>query len=141
METIFVDTNVIIDFLLERVPFFSSANKIFELSNRKKIILKTSSLSYANAYYILDKSKINSKQNLRKIFSSFRLLIDIIPVTGKIIDTSLADSTFTDFEDGIQHYAAISDNCDFLITRNVKHFKNSQLPIFSPSEYISKNDF
>ena len=138
MEVVFIDTNIIIDFITERQPFDEAANNIFSLAENKDILLVTSSLSFANAYYVIGKSKVNSKEELRKTFTSLKMLIEIIPVTSSIIDKSLADLLFSDFEDAIQYYAAIKKNCYCIITRNLKHFKKSKIPVFSSMDFINK---
>jgi predicted nucleic acid-binding protein len=138
LEVVFIDTNIIIDFITERQPFDEAANKIFSLADTKDVLLLTSSLSFANAYYVIEKTKVNSKEELRKTFTNLKMLIEIIPVTSSIIDRSLADLLFSDFEDAVQYYAAIKKNCNCIITRNLKHFKKSKIPVFSSSDFINK---
>ncbi|WP_299061020.1 PIN domain-containing protein [uncultured Polaribacter sp.] len=141
MKNIFIDTNVIIDFITQRKPFDIEANKIFSLADNKIIFLQTSSLSLANAYYIFSKSKLKNDKELRKIFINLRTLIDITPITSTIIDRSLIDELFSDFEDGLQYFAALKSNCDCIITRNLKHFKNSKISVFSPERFIKEINF
>lgn len=137
MKVIFIDTNIIIDFITKRQLFYKEANKIFSLADRKEIILKTSSLSFANAYYICSKLKINSDKELRRVFISLKTLIEIIPITSKILDRGLSGDFFNDFEDGLQYFSAISSNCEIILTRNLKDFKNSNLPVMTADSYIA----
>jgi len=141
LKNIFIDTNIIIDFITKRKPFDNNANKIFSLADNKNIILQTSSLSFANAYYIFSKSKINTDIELRKIFINLKTLIKIIPITSEIIDRSLADDLFSDFEDGLQYFAALKNKSDCIITRNLKHFKKSKISVFSPERFINETKF
>jgi predicted nucleic acid-binding protein len=137
LKVIFIDTNIIIDFITKRQLFYKEANKIFSLADRKEIILKTSSLSFANAYYICSKLKINSDKELRRVFISLKTLIEIIPITSKILDRGLSGDFFNDFEDGLQYFSAISSNCEIILTRNLKDFKNSNLPVMTADSYIA----
>lgn len=53
------------------------------------------------------------------------------------IDTNvITTSHFRDIEDAMQHYAAMQSECDVIITRNVKDFSQSDIPVFSPDEYL-----
>ena len=140
MEIVFIDTNIIIDLISARKPFDEAANKIFSLADNKDILLVTTSLSFANAYYVIEKSKVNSKEELRSIFTNLKMLIQIIPVTSAIIDRSLADLLFIDFEDAIQYYAALQKNCICIITRNLKQFKKSKIPVLSSTDFIIKQN-
>lgn len=137
MKVIFIDTNIILDFITKRELFYEEANKIFSLADSKKIILKTSSLSFANAYYMCSKLKLNSDKELRRVFISLKTLIEIIPITSKILDRGLSDDLFNDFEDSLQYFSAISSNCEIILTRNLKDFKNSKLPVMTADSYIS----
>ncbi|WP_298767454.1 PIN domain-containing protein [uncultured Polaribacter sp.] len=137
MKVIFVDTNIIIDFITKRKLFYKEANKIFSLADTKKIILKTSSLSFANAYYICSRLKLNSDKELRSVFASLKSLIEIIPITSEILDRGLSDDLFKDFEDGLQYFSAISSNCEIILTRDLKDFKNAKLPVMTADNYIS----
>ncbi len=135
---ILIDTNVIIDLLSKREPFYPDSKKIFALADRKNIELYISTLSIANAYYILnDVLKI---QNARDIMGRFKVLVNSFSLTDKIIELALNDSRFADFEDAIQHYTAFESKCELIITRNTKDFKSSSLAVLSPHQYISKRE-
>lgn len=138
MKVVFVDTNIIIDFLTKREPFYQDANKIFSLADNKEIILKTSSLSFTNAYYVCSKSKLNTDSELRRIFTSLKTLMEIIPVNNEILDRGLSDNTFKDFEDGLHYFSAISSNCEIIVTPDLKDFKNSTLPVMTADSFIAR---
>jgi len=133
MQKIFIDTDIILDLLAERQPFYKNAAAIFTLIDRGKVQGYTSPIVFANLHYILSKqlSKNNAVKNLKKL----RTLIKIVPVDEKIIDLSL-ESDFRDFEDAIQYNAAISAGISTLITRNIKDYKNPTITVCSPEEYL-----
>ncbi|NOR76720.1 MAG: PIN domain nuclease, partial [Draconibacterium sp.] len=71
------------------------------------------------------------KEKLRK----FKIISETSDLTGKIIDKGLS-SKFSDFEDALQYHCALITNCNLLITRNVKDFKKSAIPVMTPDEYL-----
>jgi len=133
---VFVDTNVIIDLLAKRQPFYVESQKIFSLSDTKQIELFISSLSLVKTHYILnDVMKI---KDARLILGKFKVLVKSNALSDKIIELALNDTKFKDFEDGIQYYSALESQCQLILTRNLKDFKNSKIPVLSPKEYIAK---
>jgi predicted nucleic acid-binding protein len=134
MDKILVDTNIVLDLLAKRESFFIEAQELFTLSDKKKIKLFVSSLTFANTYYVLSQSlKI---ENARKILRKFKVLVEVLPMDDKIIDLSL-DSEFNDFEDAIQYYSAIENDLDLIITRNLKDFKQSKIPVLTAKDYLA----
>lgn len=130
---LFWDTNVIIDFLGEREPFYVSAAKIATLADKSKIKVVASALSYATISYVLTKFEgiEKTKDKLRK----FKVITEICELDELIIEKGL-NSDFSDFEYSLQYYSALRTECDIIITRNGKDFKKSQLPVMTPNEFL-----
>lgn len=97
---IFLDTDVILDLVLKRIPFFYDSQKIFALIEKNFISGYTSSLILVNCYYIID-SNIN-KQLAGKTILKLRSILTILPFTDEEIGESL-NSKIKDFENGIQY--------------------------------------
>lgn len=135
MENVFVDTNIVIDLLQKRDEFYREAQELFTLADRKKVKLYISALTFANTYYIL--SRFYSSDEAKKILSKFKVLVEVLPTTDKIIELALA-SDFKDFEDAIQFYTALESSLEAIITRNKKDFKNNLIPVFSAKEFLKK---
>ena len=135
MENIFVDTNVVIDLLAKREPFYREAQDLFTLSDKKEIQLFISSLTFANAYYSIVRH--HKEVDAKKYLSKFKVLVTILSLEDKAIELTLA-SDFKDFEDGLQYYIAIDNEADCIITRNKKDFTNSKIPVMTAGEYITK---
>ncbi|WP_456377838.1 type II toxin-antitoxin system VapC family toxin [Lutibacter sp.] len=133
MERLLVDTNIVIDLLAKRNDFFLEAQELFTLADRKELKLFVSSLTFANTYYILSQ-KLKVKE-ARKILRKFKVLVEVLPMDDKIIDLSL-DSDFKDFEDAIQYYTAIENEIDIILTRNLKDFKTSKIPVLTAKNYV-----
>lgn len=134
MRKLFIDTNIVIDLLAERKPFYEDAAKLFSLSDKNKIKLSVSSLTFANTNYILQKT--NSASTAKEILRKFKILTTVLSLDDKIIDLALNDSGFGDFEDAIQYYSAIENSQEILITRNLKDFRTSKIPVMTASEFI-----
>ena len=133
MQKIFIDTDIILDLLAERQPFYKNAAALFTLIDRGKLSGFTSPIVFANLHYLLSKqlSKKHAIINLKKL----RSLINIVPVDEKIIDFSI-ESDFKDYEDAIHYYAAISAGISTLITRNIRDYKNPSITVCSPKEFL-----
>ena len=134
MKIIFLDTNVIIDFLADRRPFSLIAAEIFNASLTSKVKIFISAVSYNNIYYILRQS-LSHPETLR-LLEELSEMTEIVDVTKPIIKKSLK-SEFKDFEDAIQYNCALTiSKIDFIVTRNSKDFKKSILPVMNPQEAI-----
>lgn len=133
MEKVLVDTNIIVDLLTKRREFYKPASQLFSLSDYSEIELAISSLTFANTYYLLSKELKSEKA--KEILRKFKLLVKVLPMDDKIIDLSL-NSDFKDFEDAIQYYTAIENKLDLIVTRNLKDFKLSKLPVMTAGDYI-----
>ncbi len=134
MKRIFVDTNIVIDLLSRREPFFEEAAELFSLADKKQVELSVSSLTIANASYALLRQIDSNKA--KSVLRKLRLILKILPLDDKIIGLALNDDSFSDFEDGLQYFTAIEDEQELIITRNLKDFKNSKLPTMTAKQFI-----
>lgn len=134
MSRIFLDTNVILDLLGERVPFFDSIAKVATLADQKKLTIIVSPLSLTTVDYVLNKYE-TSESVLNKL-RKFKIICEVCEVNEEIIDKAL-NSSFKDFEDAVQYFTALQSNCSMIITRNGKDFKHSTIPIMTAEEYLS----
>ncbi len=135
MKHVFVDTNVLIDMLADRVPFNKFAIALFDLAAKNKVVLYTSSHTIATTYYLL--KKYMDEATLRKALIDLTNLIVVLPVTAGVIKKSLL-SDHKDFEDAIQIFTANSaDSLDFIVTRNLKDFKNAGVQVLPPDELLN----
>lgn len=135
MKSIFLDTNVLIDFFADRKPFSIDAAKLFDYSLKKKINIYISAVSYNNIYYIARQS-ISHAETI-KMLTEISEWTNVIDLTKEIIHKSLT-SDFKDFEDAIQYHCAKSINkIDLIVTRNTKDYKVSSLPILTPKEAVA----
>ena len=131
---LFLDTNVMLDLLGERIPFYDSIARVATLADKGQITMVVSALSYATVSCFLTKyeNSEKAKDKLRK----FRIISEISGLDELIIEKGL-NSDFSDFEDSLQYFSAIKSECSILITRNGKDFKISQIPVMTAEEYLS----
>jgi len=134
MKKLFVDTNIVIDLLSRREPFFEEAANLFSLADKQQIVLTVSSLTFANTSYTLLRQMDSNKT--KSILRKLRLIVKILPLDDKIVGLALNDETFSDFEDGLQYFTAINNAQDIVITRNLKDFKHSKLPTMTAKQFI-----
>ncbi len=130
---LFIDTNVMLDLLGERLPFYDSIAKIATLADKGKVTIVVSALSYSTVSYFLTKFENSeiAKDKLRK----FKIISEICKLDELIIEKGL-NSKFSDFEDSLQYFSALKSDCSILITRNGKDFKESQIPVMTAEEYL-----
>jgi predicted nucleic acid-binding protein len=126
MIKIFIDTNILIDFLAKREPHHYETACLFELSYRQEVQLMLSSLSVVNAHYVL--KKFENEQRVREKLHHICSVCQVIPLTQDVVSKAFL-SSFKDFEDAVQYLSALMANSDFIVTNNEKDFKNSTIPI------------
>jgi predicted nucleic acid-binding protein len=135
-EKIFIDSDIILDVLVQRDKFYESAAEIFDLGYSKNLDLYTTAVVLANVFYILRKKYGTEKS--REQLQKLRLIIKILPINEKIVDDVLA-SKFGDFEDGLQYFSAKENRIPVIVTRNIRDYKVKDVIIQTPEEYISVN--
>ena len=134
MNNLFIDTDVIVDFLVDRKPYSREAAIIFSLIDQKKLKGYASSLTFNNLYYVLRKVEPHKKV-LSKLDSISRMLT-ILNVGEQNVRDAI-ESGFPDFEDSIQYFCALDyKKVEVIIARNIKDYRNSRLPVMTPGDYL-----
>ena len=130
---VFVDTDVILDLLLRRQPFFSAAADLFLAIQDGRIEGCLSPLIFSNLFYILRQQMPapEAVSTLRKL----KLLVRVLPVDEHVLDLALA-SSFTDFEDAIQYYTALAHKAAAVVTRNKRDYREAKIPILDARECV-----
>jgi predicted nucleic acid-binding protein len=136
MKRLFLDTNIIIDLLAKREPFYKQAAQIFSLADKMKVQLFVSALTFANTNYILLKEK--KPEEAKLILRKLKLIVSIISLDDKIIGLSLNDSDFKDYEDAIQYYSAVENGIELIITHNLKDFQKSKIPVLTAEQFLQR---
>jgi predicted nucleic acid-binding protein len=134
MDKVFLDTDVILDFLLDREPFAHEAARILSLCDKKKISACSTALVFANAYYVL--RKISSHKRVTEKLLLLSQWIEIIPSSKPAVVAAL-QSDFGDFEDALQHFSTVESSAKIIITRNIRDYKKSALSVVTPAMFLS----
>ena len=130
---LFIDTNVMMDLLGERVPHYESIAKVATLADKGKIKMVVSAFSYPTVYYLL--SKFESSEKVKEKLRKFKIISKVSDLDEITIEKGLT-SDFKDFEDALQYHCALKADCDILLTRNSKDFKESSIPVLSADEFL-----
>ena len=131
---ILFDTNVILDVLLDREPFSSTAAKLFSKVETGEITGYVCATTITTLHYLA--SKVIGADSAIKEINKLMILLEVAPVNRAVLDAALT-SGFKDFEDALQNFAAVkSDIIDLILTRNVKDYSLSNIGALSPDNYL-----
>ena len=134
---IFLDTNIILDLLGERIPFYKPIAKIATLAEKEKLTLVVSPISFATINYFL--SKFENAEVAREKLGKFKIICEICALDEQTIEKGL-NSSFKDFEDALQYFSATNSQCEVILTRNENDFKKSLLPVMNAEAFLKSID-
>lgn len=138
MDKILIDTDVILDFFFDRKPFSDDASQILSLCELNKIHGYVTPVIISNIYYLLKQTAKHEK--VIKKLQQFLTFVDILVIDKNSIIQAL-NSTFKNFEDALQNYTAENNTeIKIILTRNIKDFKNSNLGVITPENYLKMKD-
>jgi predicted nucleic acid-binding protein len=135
MKSVLIDTDVLLDFYLDRKPFSDDSLQLFLKCEQKQCRAYVTPVIVANTYYILRRHATH-----HYVIERLQVLLNTIHILAMDQKQVLAalESKFTDFEDALQYFSAVNSNkIDAIITRNIKDFKKSGLPVFTPNEFLA----
>jgi predicted nucleic acid-binding protein len=136
MKVLF-DTNVILDVILKRMPFYNDSRSILYMASQREIAGFVSASSITDIYYLTEKTFRNTESAQKAIYK----LLEVVyaaDTKGQDIKSALKLG-FPDFEDAVVCAVAIREKADFIITRNVKDFALSPVRAVSPKEFLLLN--
>ncbi|RED92838.1 PIN domain-containing protein [Marinoscillum furvescens] len=133
MIKVLLDTNIVLDIALRRIPHYFDSESMFRLISEGVIEAYISATTVTDLYYISAK-QVGGKM-AREFISSLIEIVHVAGVDEHVIREAL-NSNFKDFEDGVQHFTAEKSNCEVIISRNIDDFKGGVLPVRTPKEFI-----
>lgn len=133
---LFFDTDILIDIALDRKPFLDDAAKLIDAAENRRFESFIAWHSVSNFYYIV--SPKVKKQVAIEFIKDLLQFVNVASTSTKdvLYTTGLP---FSDFEDSLQVAAAIACKADVIVTRNVKHYKASPIPVHTTTDFIKKN--
>lgn len=132
---ILIDTNVILDVLCNRPEFVEASSKIWKFCEVDQIEGYISSLSVPNIVYILRKEL--TPQKTAQLIQQITMIFKIVDLKATDLK-SAAEMFLSDYEDALQMCQAVRINADYIVTRNIRDFKESKIPALKPSELIER---
>lgn len=138
MNKYFVDTDIILDLLSQRIPHFHFSAVLFTLAEMGKFELYTTPTVLVNTFYVLRKQIgiEQAKTALRKL----RLIVHVLDSNEKVIDQAL-NSSFNDFEDAVQYYTAHNSSIPIILTRNLNDYKTADILVQTPEMFLVANNY
>lgn len=134
VNRILVDTNILLDYLLTREPFYEDAANIVSVCVDGKVNGCVAAHSISNMFFILRKD-YNVKER-REILSNLCSIFDVEGIDkGKLI-AGLQNEDFSDFEDCLQMECAKSYGAGYIVTRNIDDYKISEIEAILPKDYL-----
>ena len=131
---VLIDTNVIIDFLASRNPFFDDSNMIIQLCSVNKVHGFVAAHTIMNVFYILRKEY--DLETRRIMLSKLMTMVDVVEIGADKILSAIRRNDFKDMEDCLQDECALSCGADFIITRNIKDFDKSKTKDITPNDFL-----
>jgi len=130
---VFFDTNILLDVLTQRQPFFDDAALLWTMAEKRQIAGVVSAMSLPIAYYLLRREVGHRKATTG--IKAVRSIFEIVTLDHQMIDQAI-DGGYADFEDGIQACAAVRAGADCIVTRDPKGFRKSDVPVVAPETLI-----
>lgn len=130
---ILFDTNVILDVLLDREPFSSTAAKLFSEVETGNISGYVCATTITTLHYLA--RKVTGAASAKEEINKLTMLFEVAPVNRAVLDAALL-SEFKDFEDAVVHEAALYQGVQGIVTRDLNGFKKSKINVYSPEELL-----
>lgn len=133
---ILIDTNIILDVLLKREPFFYDSAKILNLSKKDSMKLFVSASAITDIYYIANQT-LRNKMKIKILLLKLLKIVSIASVSEDTIKNAL-ELPWKDFEDSVQYSVALLQEMDGIVTRNPNDYKEAKIDIWTPEELLSR---
>ena len=131
---IFVDTNVLLDIFLNRLPYYESSAFVWGVAENQRADVYISAISYNNIFYMIRKHA--GKDAAQHAIEVLNATFSLAPLDQATIEKAIMAKK-PDFEDSIQFYSALSIGAECIVTRNVKDFPQDVLPLLTPDAFYS----
>lgn len=134
MQTILIDTNVALDFILHRQPFYQTAENIIETADLKIISAYVSASAITDIYYLV-RRELRDRNLALQLLKNFLKIVKVAAVSENEIESAL-NLSWSDFEDAVQYSVAKSNEINYIITRNTEDFSGSEVAVVTPEDFI-----
>lgn len=133
--TLLIDTNILLDVLLDRTEFVKASSMVWKLCETEQAEGCISTLSFANIMYIMRKQLTPAQ--IEEVFDQLKLIFSFAALNAAVLSKAV-NMKWDDFEDAIQSATAESIHADYIITRNLKDFSQSKVTALLPDELLAR---
>jgi len=131
---VLVDTNILVDYITMREPFYEAAHRIVTISSDKIIKGIIAVHSIPDLYYLLRKGMTDSER--RNVIRLLLKIFDVASYDKEAVLDAVDREDFKDFEDCLQDECAKACGAEYIVTRNIRDYKNSTVPAITPDEFL-----
>jgi predicted nucleic acid-binding protein len=136
---VFFDTNVLLDVLVGRQPFYADSVAAWSLAEKGRIEGLVSAVTFTNIFYVVRKQ--SDAKRARQILIKLQGVFSVVDCDARLISAAV-NSEIKDFEDAVQYFSALQSAADCLLTRNPNDFpRSANCPVLSPAEFLASNSF
>ncbi len=129
-----IDTNIVLDYLLQREPFFRDADQMFQSINTGRVTGYVTATTLTDIFYISRKHTRSIEQARQAVLETLTAMA-ICPVDRTVLESAF-NSGLADFEDAVQIFSAVAQGLDVILTRDAQGFLSSPIPVFSVQELL-----
>ncbi len=133
---VLIDTNVVLDYLLEREPFLQDAETLFQAIGSEQVVGYVTATTLTDIFYIA-RRQTQSVERAKQVVSITLAVMEICPVDRAVLEVALT-SGLRDFEDAVQVACAIAQSLDAIVTRDTQDFSNATVPVLSASQLLEQ---
>jgi predicted nucleic acid-binding protein len=130
-----IDTDVVLDLLLKRQPFFTDAVTLWQAADQGRFERYVAAITPINVFYIARKA--NGAAAAHRVIDELLAVVRVAPVDAAILQAA-SSSGFADFEDAVQIAAAQAIGVDAIVTRNLADYAGAQLPTYAPADILRR---
>jgi predicted nucleic acid-binding protein len=133
---VLVDTNIVLDFLLQREPFLQDAELLFQAIDAGHVIGYVTATALTDIFYI-SRKHTRSVEQARQAVSETLTAMVICPIDRSVLELAF-NSALVDFEDAVQIFGAVAQGLDAILTRDNKGFLSSPIPVLSVQDLLQQ---
>jgi predicted nucleic acid-binding protein len=131
---VLIDTNIVLDFLLQREPFFQDAEMLFQTIDAGQVTGYITATTLTDIFYISRKHTRSIEQSRQAVSATLNAMA-ICPIDRAVLELAF-NSGLDDFEDAVQIFSAVAQELDAILTRDTKGFLSSPVPVLSVQELL-----
>ncbi|TAF57854.1 MAG: PIN domain-containing protein [Oscillatoriales cyanobacterium] len=133
---VLIDTNIVLDLLLQREPFFQDADLLFQAIDAGQVIGYVTATTLTDIFYI-SRKHTRSVDQARQAVSEMLTAMVICPIDRAVLELAF-NSGLVDFEDAVQIFGAVAQGLDVILTRDNRGFLSSPIPVLSVQDLLQQ---